>query len=273
MRRAISMLLLASLAAPLAACGSAGVIPPAAEQQALVDRSTLTVQEMLSENDPNGARDARDALRRARAAVICPRVFRAGFLVGGQGGTCVLVARDGAGSWSSPSFYSMGSGSLGLQIGLQDMQVMMLILTDKGLRAVLDNQFKFGGDISIAIATVGGGIAGATTTAVGADIVAYARTRGLYAGLTLEGTVLSPYREADQAYYGRPVSSRQIVIDMAAHNPAADPLRAVLMQYSAPAAAQGYAPPGGPGMMPQQPYSPATSGYGSSGAVQREQLR
>jgi lipid-binding SYLF domain-containing protein len=243
-----------------------------AEQQALVDRATLTVQEMMSDGDPNALRDATTTLSRARAVIICPRIFRAGFLFGGQGGDCVLTARDGAGSWSSPAFYTIGSASFGLQIGVQDMSVMMMVLTDKGLNAVMDSQFKIGADASVAVAAIGAGIAGATTAAVGADIVSFARTRGLYAGISLEGSLLSSRSDFNQGYYGQPVSARQIVVAMQAHNPAADPLRATLMRYSgsSPGAQPMAAAPGQPGTMqggaPMMQAAP-------SGTVMRETLR
>lgn len=237
------MRLAAGAAFAAAAALTAGAAPAraqqgtAAEAQALVDRATLTVQEMLTEGDPNILRDARASLRRSRAVVVCPRVFRVGFILGGQGGSCVLVARDGAGSWSSPAFYGLGSGSIGLQAGMQDMQVVMFVLSGRGLDAVLDHQFKVGADASVSLATIGGGISGATTANAGADIVAYARARGLFAGIALEGSRLAPGVEENAAYYGRPVTSRQVVVDMAAHNPGADPLRAMLMQHSGAEAA------------------------------------
>ncbi|WP_426959221.1 lipid-binding SYLF domain-containing protein [Muricoccus radiodurans] len=246
-------------------------------QQALVDRATLTVQELMTEPDPVGEREITRLLGRARAVMICPRIFRAGFIFGGQGGACVLTARDGAGSWSSPAFYALGSGSVGFQIGLQDMQMMMLIMTNRGLTAIMDSQFKVGADASIAVATVGASVAGATTAAVGADIVAFARTRGLYAGVALDGTIMSSQSEDNAAYYGRPLAARQIVVDMSAHNPAADPLRAALMRYgagapSAPAMAAG--PPPGPGYAPGPgPQAGPPMQTAPTGTVRRETLR
>lgn len=223
------------------ALGLVGLLPACGataqgEEQSLVDRATLTVQEMLGSSE-GPQTDAVGLLRRARAVMICPRIFRAGFIVGGQGGSCVLMARDGAGSWSSPAFYSLGAGSIGFQVGVQDAQVMMMILTNKGLGALLDSQFKIGADASVAVATIGGGIAGATTAAAGADIVTVAKARGLYAGLALDGSLMSSRSESNRAYYGKDSSARQIVIDMAAHNPGADPLRAVLMRFGGPATA------------------------------------
>jgi lipid-binding SYLF domain-containing protein len=239
-------------------------------QQTLVDRATLALNEVL--NDDDGGQ-AHAMLPNARAVMICPRVFKAGFLFGGEGGGCVLLARGGQGSWSAPAFYSMGGGSFGLQAGIQDAEIVMMILTPGGLRAVMDSQFRLGADASVALVTVGGGVEGATTAALNADIVAFARTRGLFAGVSLQGSVMSSDSEGDQIYYGQPVGPIEIVMAMRVNNPAADPLRAALMRYGTsnapPATAyyqpqsgyqpQGYAPPPQP-EQPQLGYAAAPSG-------------
>ncbi len=199
-----------------------------AEQQALVDRSTLAAQDLL--NNETGT-EAQGVLKRARAAMICPQVFRAGFLFGGQGGDCVLVARDGSGSWSSPAFYGIGSGSFGFQAGIQDSEFMMMILTEKGLRAIMDDQFKIGADAGGVAIKWGGGVEGATTGAVGADIVGFSRSRGLYAGISLSGSILATKSEWNRQYYGKEEAAQQIVISMDANNPGASPLREVLGRY------------------------------------------
>ncbi len=93
------------------------------------------------------------------------------------------------------------------------------------------NRFKLGGDASLAFATVGAGVGGATTTHMRADIVTFARTRGLFAGVSIEGSVLSPDAPSNQAYYGQPYSAPQVVVQMMANNPGANPLRATLSQY------------------------------------------
>lgn len=220
--------------APLAGAALAAAAAPAdalaqSNEQALVDRATLTVNELLG--GQHGA-DARRVLRRARAVLIFPRVFRGGFILGGEGGLGVLLARDAAGSWSSPAFYSMGSGSLGLQIGIQDSQLIVFIMSDRALKAVLQSQFTFGADASLAVATIGAGIGGGSTTALNADFVSISRSRGLYAGISLEGTLLTRRNDSNQAYYGRMVSPEQIVLTMEAHNPGADTLRATLIRWS-----------------------------------------
>lgn len=197
------------------------------EQQTLVDRATLTVQEMFSDQvNPDGRR----ILKNAKGIMICPRVFKAGFILGGQVGSCVLVGRQGG--WSNPAFYGFGSGSIGFQIGVQDAQIAFIVLTEKGLAALMDSQFKIGADASVAVATFGAGVSGATTAALRADIVAFAQARGLFAGIALDGSMISQRTEWNQAYYGQYLSPQQIVLNRQGNNPGADPLREVLGQLS-----------------------------------------
>ena len=192
-------------------------------------------------------------LRRSKAALICPRVFKAGFFAGAEGGSCVLLSRSGNGTWSYPAFYGLGSGSFGFQFGIQDAQLLLLVLTDKGLNAVLDSQFKFGANASLAIATIGAGVQGSTTAAVGADIVAFSAVRGLFGGVALEGSILSSRTEWNERYYGQPFAARQVVVQMQGVNPGADPLRQVLPRYGT--AAPPAAPPAGQTAPAQAPAS------------------
>jgi lipid-binding SYLF domain-containing protein len=197
------------------------------EQQTLVDRATLTVQEMFSDQvNPDGRRILKDA----KGIMICPRVFKAGFIIGGQAGSCVLIGRQGG--WTNPAFYGFGSGSIGFQIGVQDAQIAFIVLTEKGLSALMDSQFKIGADASVAVATFGAGVSGATTAALRADIVAFAQARGLFAGIALDGSLISQRTEWNQAYYGQYLSPQQIVLNRQGNNPGADPLREVLGQLS-----------------------------------------
>ena len=221
-------------------------------------------------NNTNGT-DAQAVLRRARAVMICPQIFRAGFLIGGQGGSCVLVARDGAGSWSSPAFYGLGGGSIGFQAGMQDAQVMLFIMNDRGLTAVMDSQFKLGADASATFIDLGGGVEGATTAALRADIVGFTRARGLFAGIALGGSLMNTKSDWNQIYYGRPLAAQQVVVGMEANNPAADPLREILTRFGAqtPPAPPPALPPPVPPATPQRsgptPLTPRTT-------VQQQQL-
>jgi lipid-binding SYLF domain-containing protein len=198
------------------------------DQQTLVDRATLAVQEMLGDD---ASSDARSLIRRARGALICPRVFKAGFFFGGQGGECVMVGRLQSG-WTPPAFYGMGSGSFGLQIGIQDAEILFIVLTEKGLHALLDSQFKIGPDAGVAVATLGAGVSGSTTAALRADVVAFARARGLYIGISLDGSLISQKTDWNQAYYGQTMGAQQIVLQGQGSNPGAEPLREMLGRFS-----------------------------------------
>lgn len=256
------------------------------EQQTLVDRATLTVQDMMTQTV---SQDPKDLLRSAKAVMVCPRIFKAGFFFGGEGGNCVMLARAGNGTWSYPAFYTIGSGSFGFQFGIQDSQLFMLIMTQKGLNAVLDSQIKLGANASIAVATLGAGIQGSTTAAVGADIVAFSANRGLFGGIALEGSVMSTQTEWNQSYYSHPYAARQLVMQMEGSNPGADPLRDVLTRYGsantqAPATPQqqpGYAPPypqyQAPGTVPQGQAPSSANSYqtppsGGRGPIQQQSL-
>ena len=288
MNRFLAMAALALLTVQQTACSSSGP----GEQQTLVDRATLTVQEMMTQTV---SQDPKSLLRDAKGVMVCPRIFKAGFFFGGEGGNCVLLARAGNGTWSYPAFYTIGSGSFGFQFGIEDNQLLMLIMTTKGLAAVLDSQVKLGANASVAVATVGAGIGGSTTTAVGADIVAYAASRGLFGGVALEGSVMSADTQANQHYYGQALAARQLVMQMQGSNQGADPLRDVLTRFGSrgaepqppvpPQQQPGYAPPY-PSYQPQgqqqgqQPYQspPDSQGYsqppssGGRGPVQEQNL-
>jgi lipid-binding SYLF domain-containing protein len=198
------------------------------EQQTLVDRATLAVQEMLG---GDASSEARTLIRKARGALICPRVFKAGFIVGGEGGGCVLTGRLQSG-WTAPAFYGMGSGSVGLQIGIQDAEILFIVLTEKGLQALLNSQFKIGADAGIAVATLGAGVSGSTTAAFRADIVAFSLARGLFAGIALDGSLIGVRSDWNQAYYGKPLAAQQIVLQGEGSNPGAEPLREILGRFS-----------------------------------------
>ena len=200
------------------------------EQQDLVDRATLTAQGMMTA--PEG-KDARALMQRAHGALICPRIFQAGFVLGGRGGSCVLVGRAN-GNWSYPAFYSLSSGSIGLQAGIQDSELLFVILTDRGLQALIDNQFKIGADAGVSFATYGTGVSSSTTGNLKADIVAFARSRGLFAGLSFDGSLITVRSEWNTLYYGKPIAAQQLVIQGEGSNQGALPLREILAKFATP---------------------------------------
>lgn len=225
-RRAVGALL--ASASALALMGAPATARADARRQALVDDSLAAARKVI---DGGEFPQAAEYLRRARGVLIVPSMVQGGFIIGAAGGRGVLMTRNGPGDWSYPSFYDMGSGSIGLQIGGKVSEVIMIILTEKGLQSILDSRFKFGAEASIAVVTIGGGVAGATTAAAGADIVAYSKSTGLFAGGALEGSYIDPDNDWNQLYYGQGAKTRSIVIERRFTNRGADPLRQFFAKF------------------------------------------
>lgn len=216
-RLVLALLAVAALGAPAARAAS--------EPEELVINARLTAERMLSHPDlPR----LRSWIARAKGVLIVPSLLKAGFIIGGEGGSGVLLARDAKGTWSYPAFYTLASGSLGLQIGVQDSQVMFVIMTEKGLEAMIESQVKLGADASVAVGPKGGGVEGATTLNLDADIYSFALSRGLFGGVSFEGAVAAVRKAWNREYYGKAVTPQQILIGRTVSNPQADKLRAAL---------------------------------------------
>ena len=129
-----------------------------------------------------------------------------------------------SGSWSDPAFYTIGSASFGLQIGLEQAQLVLVIMSDRALRGIEQGKMKLGAGAGLTVITVGANAQGATPANLAGDIIAWASSKGAYGGLTLEGSVLAPKDEWNADFYGRPLSVREIVSGKAA-NPDAAALR------------------------------------------------
>jgi lipid-binding SYLF domain-containing protein len=197
------------------------------DPQELVDRAKSTVDRLR--HDSNLGKPVDDMLGRAKGVLIVPALWRAGFFLGGSGGTGLLVAKGPDGSWSSPAFYGIGGGSVGFQIGAEMQELMLIILTDAGLQKIMDNQVKIGGDLTFALGPVGAGVGGATTPNFGADMVGYSTSIGLYGGLNLEGGLIAVREELNRAYYGEGATAREVVFNRRFDNPGSVPLRTALL--------------------------------------------
>ncbi|HLG87523.1 MAG TPA: lipid-binding SYLF domain-containing protein [Alphaproteobacteria bacterium] len=197
------------------------------DQQNLVDKARMTLDDLRHDKEFG---NAQALLHRARAVLIIPNLVKAGFFLGGEGGDGVMLARSAGGTWTDPAFYTMASASFGLQIGIQSAEVVMLIMTDRALTALEQDQFKFGAQASLAVVTLGSNAQAATSTALdSADIIVWASASGAYAGLTLEGSLVKPRDSYNEIYYGRPIAVREILNTNDVHNPGADALRKALM--------------------------------------------
>ena len=198
-----------------------------AKRQALVDSSLASARKILAGKDYP---DAAKVMKGSRGVLIVPELVQGGLIVGLAGGRGTLMAR-GARDWSPPAFYAMGSGSVGFQIGAKVSEVIFIIRTEKGLQAILDHKFKFGAEAGVTLAVVGIGVEGASTGAGGADIVAFASSQGLFAGMSVEGSYLDPDNDWNALYYGAGATSRAIVIDRKFNNPGAEPIRQFMAAY------------------------------------------
>ncbi|MFZ5584649.1 MAG: lipid-binding SYLF domain-containing protein [Thermodesulfobacteriota bacterium] len=153
-----------------------------------------------------------DLLKKCRAVVIFPDMVKAGFIVGGQYGTGVVLAKQPQGGFGAPAFFVMGGVSAGLQIGAQAADVILLVMNDKGLKGILNNKLKFGADAAVAAGPVGRRAEAALTGAnVYADVYSYSRTKGAFAGISLEGGGIDFDAETSKAYYGKALTVRDIL--------------------------------------------------------------
>ncbi len=189
--------------------------PARADQAAVLNQAMVTVDRMKT--DPMFG-PSRQILRSARAVLIVPRLLKGGFIFGAEGGNGVMFARLGR-RWSGPAFYTLGSASFGLQIGLQEARFVMFIMTERALRAVEQSKFTFGGAAGLTVISLGAGVRAATSANLTGDIIVWSASKGAYGGLTLEGSVLAPKSDWNAQFYGRPVSSPQI-LGIPGRNPA-----------------------------------------------------
>ncbi len=150
----------------------------------------------------------------AKAIIVVPRSFRGGFIWGASHGGAVMVARKDNGGWSEPTFFGINTASFGLQIGGEVSEIVLLVMTERGMEQLLSSSVKLGGDISIAAGPVGGGAKAQTT-----DVLAFARSRGVYGGLSLEGAVLKARNKWNKAYYGAKVRPSDIILRDSVYNP------------------------------------------------------
>jgi SH3 domain-containing YSC84-like protein 1 len=197
-----------------------------ADAQALVDKARITFQEFM--NDKNYEYLHKN-LKNVKGLLIYPQVLKAGFILGGSGGTGVLVVRDAkTGDWSQPAFYTIGSASVGFQIGGEAAELIVMAMTQKAIDSLYTTSVKFGGDTS---ATAGPYGAGAKAN-VTADFISYAKSKGLYAGLNLEGYVVDVRESLNKAYYGKAVTPVQIIVEKKASNKGSAGLREALKKAS-----------------------------------------
>jgi len=199
------------------------------EQQQLVEKAKMTVEAFIS--DPSVGPATRELKGEAKALFIVPQFLRGAFVFGGAGGSGVLIVRDEkTKKWSEPVFYTIGSASFGLQIGGDVSELIFVVRNQKGLEEFYRSDFKLGADTSMAVGPVGGG---ASAKGITADLVAYARKKGIFAGIAVDGSIIAVSDDSNAAYYGKPVRPTDIIVKQSVSNSKSADLRnaaAKLMQ-------------------------------------------
>jgi lipid-binding SYLF domain-containing protein len=214
--------MLKKLLATVAVLGALALAAPAeADEQELVDESVGALQDFLR------SANVQRTLARARGLMIIPDYVKAGFIIGGAGGDGLLMLRRADGTWSYPAFYDFGGGTLGLQIGASESEILMLFLTDRTLDEVLDEKLTLGGSVGVTVATASAQESGMVNDD-DVDVVTYVRSDGAFVGATIEGGKIDYEGDDNRDYYGRGATPQGILIDGAFSNPGADRLRALL---------------------------------------------
>jgi lipid-binding SYLF domain-containing protein len=175
-----------------------------------------------------------EVLEHAKCIAVVPHMVKGGFIFGGKGGKGVATCRT-ANGWSAPAFITISGGSWGLQIGVEAVDVVLIIQNDKGMQKLLSSNFQIGADASAAAGPVGRHAEAGTDWKMDTEILTYSRAKGAFAGLTLEGASLRQDDDSRHAIYGRNVTTRAILLGKAAPPAAAKPFLAEVREAKAQA--------------------------------------
>jgi lipid-binding SYLF domain-containing protein len=181
------------------------------KEQKRLENSGVVMQEIMNtpENIPQ------EVIEKAECVIVFPSVLKAAFVVGASYGRGAMVCRSGEdfrGPWGAPAMYALEGGSIGFQIGGQATDLVLLVMNRRGVSSILESKVKLGADASVAAGPVGRDAAANTDAYMRAEILSYSRSRGLFAGISLEGSTLRPDNDATADVYGRKLTAREIVL-------------------------------------------------------------
>jgi lipid-binding SYLF domain-containing protein len=179
-----------------------------------------------------------EVLEHAKCVAVVPHMVKGGFIFGGKGGKGVATCRT-ANGWSAPAFITISGGSWGLQIGVEAVDVVLIIQNEKGMQKLLESNFQIGGDASAAAGPVGRHAEAGTDWKMDTEILTYSRAKGAFAGLTLEGASLRQDDDSRHAIYGHNVTTRAILLGKVAAPAAAKPFLAEIREAKAQSVAAG----------------------------------
>jgi SH3 domain-containing YSC84-like protein 1 len=202
------------------------------KEQDRVKEAGNVITEIMNSSSPIPT----SVLNKADCVIVIPSLKKAGFVVGAEYGRGVMTCRGGeqfTGPWSAPTMMKSGGGSFGLQAGGQSIDLVILVMNDKGARAAMKGNAKLGADASIAAGPVGRDAEASTNATMSAEMLSYSRTQGVFGGVSLSGTTLGPDDGANKDLYGKKVSASEIISGAAGPPPAsAHQLISVLTEKS-----------------------------------------
>ena len=213
------------------------IVNPLVAQESSVDEvkrindATIILEEIMGASDKAVPRSI---IEKAEGIAVFPSMLKGGLVVGAQHGRGILSVRNKqTGEWSSPAFLSITGGSFGMQIGAQAIDLVLVVNGQRGLEQLVKNQFKIGADAAVAAGPVGRDASASTDQQMRAAILSYSRSRGLFAGVTLNGSTIRQDRDANERVYGIGYRTGQIVFDGMAGSPdAATAWKAALAKYA-----------------------------------------
>ncbi len=227
-----SIIIVAGLLA-LGPSSSAGRPSETKAEQDRLQNAGKVMQEIL--NVPDNI--PQDLLDKARCVVVMPSVLKAAFVVGGSYGRGTMVCRTGkdfAGPWGTPAMYALEGGSFGLQIGGEATDFVFLVMNDRGAGSLLHTKVKLGADASAAAGPKGRSAAADTDAFMRAEILSYSRARGVFAGISLDGSTLRPDNDANHRLYGDSATAEKIIVESNVTAPAAAHDLIATLQKSSP---------------------------------------
>ena len=195
------------LIAVLIVCAWPCAVSAGVQENARADNALRVLKEIMLAPDK---RLPANLIQEAQAIAVIPDVIKAGLIIAGRHGTGLISVKGADGVWSNPSFVSMSGGSIGFQLGVQSTDVILIFRTERGVDSIVHGKFTLGADASVAAGPVGRDAHAATDAQLKAEIYSYSRSRGLFAGVALDGSVLAIDNDANQAVYGEGATPRRI---------------------------------------------------------------
>ena len=211
----------------------AGVLYAASKEEERLENSGVVMEEIMNtpENIPQ------EVLGKAECVIVFPSVLKFAIGIGGSYGRGAMVCRTGSGftgPWGAPAMYALEGGSIGLQLGGQATDLVLLVMNDRGANSILGSKVKLGAGASVAAGPKGRDAQAATDASFRAEILSYSRTRGFFAGISLQGSTLRPDNDASAEIYGRKITAREIVLGNQVAVPAAGRRLVSVLQKAAP---------------------------------------